>query len=111
MIDIPEIKAAGIEEYLVKPVKHSRLFDCVAEIMHRRHSATALPEPAPGTPSTPTPAPAPAHAERVLLAEDNLDQPKGCPPAACQDCSPADAVADGNGSSRRWSKHPYKYHP
>jgi PAS domain S-box-containing protein len=61
-----ELKAAGIDAYLVKPVKQSRLFDCLANVMG--HAAEggfsqAAIQAAPGSDLLP--------AARILLAEDN----------------------------------------
>ena len=66
-------EAAGIEAALVKPVKHSRLFACLVNIMSKSaakgsgNSATA-----PTTEPSPTPAmPVASRQARILLAEDN----------------------------------------
>jgi PAS domain S-box-containing protein len=64
-----QARAAGIEGYLVKPVRVSQLYDCLATVM-------AASEPLPSAPSRPAadsgrrPPPV-AHGPRVLLAEDN----------------------------------------
>ncbi len=61
-----ELKEAGIEAYLTKPVKQARLLACLAEVMGAR-SATVAPvarPPAKGVPPK-------AHKTRILLAEDN----------------------------------------
>ena len=61
-----ELKDAGIEAYLTKPVKQARLFTCLAEVM----GAAGLEEPIVNR--TPASALAPtAHLTRILLAEDN----------------------------------------
>ena len=39
--DPAELKAAGIEAYLVKPVKQSRLFDCVVSAMGKAEAENA----------------------------------------------------------------------
>jgi PAS domain S-box-containing protein len=64
-----QARAAGIEGYLVKPVRLSHLYDCLATVM-------AAPGPAPSVPARPVPDPGrrpppAAPGPRVLLAEDN----------------------------------------
>ncbi|HEX2899214.1 MAG TPA: response regulator, partial [Bacteroidia bacterium] len=64
-----EYQAAGIEAYLVKPVKQSKLFDCLVEVMGAGSNDVIL------TPSASAPSHAPLSdlsSARVLLAEDNL---------------------------------------
>ena len=72
--DSAEIKAAGIDAYLVKPVKQSYLFDCLVNVMGKARAEDpawqdkpTLASPA-STPSSPT---SPPRMARVLLAEDN----------------------------------------
>jgi CheY-like chemotaxis protein len=65
-----QARAAGIEGYLVKPVRLAQLYDCLTTVM----SATG---PSPSAPTRPAaeagrrPPPV-AHGPRVLLAEDNV---------------------------------------
>ncbi len=70
-IEPSELKAAGIAAYLVKPVKQSRLFDCIAVVMTGEKSEPSAPKPAPvpGQPVAP-PKVAPKNVH-ILLAEDN----------------------------------------
>jgi CheY-like chemotaxis protein len=69
-----DLDAAGIEAFLTKPVRQSRLFDCLAEVLAR--SPIEAPHP-PGLPpgAGPFEALPPAAAEawglRILLADDN----------------------------------------
>jgi two-component system, sensor histidine kinase and response regulator len=67
-----ELKKAGIENYLVKPVKQSRLFDCVSHAMWpggAQPVANAPEEPDwPAPNSKPDP---PLQKTRILLAEDH----------------------------------------
>src|SRR5262249_40116041 len=62
-----QARAAGIEGYLVKPVRLSQLYDCLATVM-------AATEPLPSAPPRPAAdserRPPVAHGPRVLLAED-----------------------------------------
>jgi PAS domain S-box-containing protein len=65
-----QARAAGIDGYLVKPVRLSQLYDCLATVM----AATG---PLPSAPARPAAAserrpPPVAHGPRVLLAEDNV---------------------------------------
>jgi two-component system sensor histidine kinase/response regulator len=68
-----ELKAAGIEAYLVKPVKQARLYECLANIMGRAEPESGS-KPGAGLgearPSGPVGAP-PANRGRVLVADDN----------------------------------------
>ncbi len=60
----------GIDAYLVKPVKQSRLFDCLVEIVgtaNAEHIFARPASPLPGTAAEASPGSA-----RILLAEDNL---------------------------------------
>jgi PAS domain S-box-containing protein len=64
-----ELKAAGIDSYLVKPVKQSRLYDRLVEVIGHAQADTAAVRPV----SAPLAAPADATPLRVkiLIAEDN----------------------------------------
>ncbi|HET9377875.1 MAG TPA: response regulator [Chthoniobacterales bacterium] len=67
-----ELAAAGIEAYLVKPVKQSRLLDCLVSAIGKTTTENFFIQPAP-----PRASPAPEvilHLKRprILLAEDNL---------------------------------------
>jgi len=73
-----ELRASGVEAYLVKPVKQSRLFDCVVDVLGRAAAEGAVPlaaaAAAASAPAAVEPAPAlppPKHTTRILLAEDN----------------------------------------
>jgi hypothetical protein len=67
--NVESIRAAGIEEALVKPVKQSRLYQCLTTVLSQDATSLALPEKlsiiaADGQSSATT--------IRILLAEDNL---------------------------------------
>src|SRR5262249_43768968 len=65
-----QARAAGVDGYLVKPVRLSQLYDCLATVMAAAGPPPAAPpRPAAGPERTPPPV---AHGPRVLLAEDNL---------------------------------------
>jgi two-component system, sensor histidine kinase and response regulator len=55
---IAELKAAGIEAYLVKPVKQSRLLDCMVSAMGKALAKSSESSP-------------PLEEVRILMAEDN----------------------------------------
>ncbi len=66
-----ELTAAGIDAYLVKPVKQSRLFDCLVDVVGHAEAENIFTRPAsavavavPFSPDSPAKA-------RILLAEDN----------------------------------------
>src|SRR5208283_1858303 len=68
-----ELKAAGIEAYLVKPVKQSRLFDCLASAMDKSVAGNAVFKPAHRATAAPGSKPSlPLEKLRILLAEDNI---------------------------------------
>jgi two-component system, sensor histidine kinase len=72
MLNPAELTSAGIEANLTKPVKQSRLFDCLVSVMGKRPTANAFALPA-GPPLAPM-APEPDSEiknVRILLAEDN----------------------------------------
>jgi len=92
-----EMQAAGIDASLNKPVKQSRLFDCLVTVIGRTEAAD-FGTPKPGAaPESPLPSGVPAKIEgaRILLAEDNaVNQKVGLALLKKLGCS-ADAVADG----------------
>ena len=65
-----ELRVAGLDAYLVKPVKQSRLFDCLAEVMDSDEDGPALYEIVETSPPAPAEV-APPLRLHVLLAEDN----------------------------------------
>src|SRR5262249_47256211 len=61
--------AAGVDGYLVKPVRLSQLYDCLATVMAATEPVLSAPaRPAAGAERGPPPV---ARGPRVLLAEDN----------------------------------------
>jgi PAS domain S-box-containing protein len=92
-IEPSELKAAGIAAYLVKPVKQSRLFDCIAVVMTGEKS-----EPVSGLKSAQVPAALPRVARKnvhILLAEDNPVNQKVALRQLQKLGYAADAVANG----------------
>ena len=65
-----ELKAVGIDAYLVKPVKRSRLFDCLVDVVGHARAEDIFSKPSVAAPTT-APAAAPLPKVRILLAEDN----------------------------------------
>jgi two-component system sensor histidine kinase/response regulator len=73
-LDAEDMKKAGIEACVLKPVKQIRLFNRVAEVMAGHMPLTRkITQTATLTIKTPVPPPAPVRkAVRILLAEDNV---------------------------------------
>jgi PAS domain S-box-containing protein len=98
--DSAELKAAGIAACLVKPVKQSRLFDCLVTVMsdavlHAASQPRKIPaKPAPPTPDRPA-AGAMQKGIRLLLAEDNMVNQKVALRQLQKLGYSADAVANG----------------
>jgi CheY-like chemotaxis protein len=91
MMSSAELKAASIEAYLVKPVKQSRLFDCLVDVMGRAAVEDMVAKGAPAAPVQP----AGNLNLHVLLAEDNsVNQKVALNQLKKLGCS-ADAVANG----------------
>jgi two-component system sensor histidine kinase/response regulator len=93
---LAELKAAGIEAYLVKPVKQSRLFDCLASAMGKavaenaeRKSTDSLAAALGSKPSLPF------DKVRILLAEDNVVNQKVALGQLRKHRYRADTVANG----------------
>jgi signal transduction histidine kinase/DNA-binding response OmpR family regulator len=93
----PELKAAGVDAYLVKPVKQSRLFDCLVNVLGRaaaEHVFTAPTSDAPAAPSQDDLTA--ARHTRILLAEDNIVNQKVAIAQLKGLGFTADAVANGH---------------
>ncbi len=85
------IKNPNIEDFLSKPLKHSKLHDCLATVMNR--NAVRLTEVKP--PISKSQPPQPFHHARILLAEDNMINQKVAIRLLSQLGYHADSVADG----------------
>jgi PAS domain S-box-containing protein len=103
-----ELKAAGVDAYVIKPVKQSRLFDCLVTVLSNPATAPVPTKTEEKNPRTPAGAgAADARRERILLAEDNevnkrvaLAQLRGLG-------FTADAVSNGSEALAALRKVPY----
>ncbi len=89
-----ELKAAGIDDCLAKPIKQSLLFDCLATLIGGATPGSATKarrvSPAPPLPALVN------HEFRILLAEDNIVNQEVAQGLLRKLGYRADAVADGN---------------
>ena len=91
-----ELKTTGIEAYLVKPVKQSRLFDCVVSAMGKAVAENAAVKPAVSASAVIRSEPSlPLQKVRILLAEDNSVNQKVALAQLRKLGYRADAVASG----------------
>ncbi len=99
-----DLLRSGIEEALVKPVKQSVLYDCLATVLSLGATSPALPE---HSPNVHTDGQTSHHPAAILLAEDNMvNQMVGL--ALLEKCGyQADTVADGNAILQALSCKPY----
>jgi PAS domain S-box-containing protein len=94
MLSNEELKAAGIDAYLVKPVKQSRLFDSLVDAMGKGSVQSILTDSASPTAIPETEIP-PLPKMRILVAEDNVvNQKVALGQLQRLGCS-ADVVANG----------------
>jgi signal transduction histidine kinase/CheY-like chemotaxis protein len=66
-----ELKLAGVDAYLIKPVKQSRLFDCLVTVLGEAEAEHVLTRKPRREVSVPQPDPKEDRGSRILLAEDN----------------------------------------
>ena len=99
-----DLLRSGIEEALVKPVKQSLLYDCLATVLSLGATSPAVPEHSPDVHTDGQTSHYPA---AILLAEDNMiNQMVGL--ALLEKCGyQADTVADGNAILQALSCKPY----
>ena len=91
-----ELQAAGIEAHLVKPVKQSRLFDCLVRALARAGAESTVPVPAiPRGPAVISEPRSPLGNVRILVAEDNVINQKVALGQLRKLGHRADAVASG----------------
>jgi PAS domain S-box-containing protein len=100
-----ELKAAGIDAYLVKPVKQSRLFDCLVDVVGQARAEHVFTKPATPLPGSSLPD-APAKV-RILLAEDNAVNQKVALSQLKKLGYHADAVANGIEAVQALDEVPY----
>jgi two-component system, sensor histidine kinase and response regulator len=67
-----ELKAAGVDAYLIKPVKQSRLFDCLINVLGTAAAEHVFVPPKDVNAAEPAVLEANGHHTRILLAEDNI---------------------------------------
>ena len=68
--EVERLRQAGIGAYLLKPLRQSRLFDCLTTVLH--DALPRQPQVVEGTPLSLSPLePSSAHRPLILLAEDN----------------------------------------
>ena len=92
-----ELKAAGVDAYLVKPVKQSRLFDCLVNVLGRAAAEHVFTAPSSDAPSAPVQEDLTiARHTRILLAEDNIVNQKVALAQLKGLGFAADAVANGH---------------
>jgi signal transduction histidine kinase/DNA-binding response OmpR family regulator len=92
-----ELKAAGVDAYLVKPVKQSRLFDCLVNVLGRAAAEHVFTKPADDAPAVHAPEDlATIRQTRILLAEDNIVNQKVALAQLKGLGFTADAVANGH---------------
>jgi len=89
---------AGVEEFLVKPVKYSRLRTCLAAVIGSEKKQNQL---------APSPAPARTHSARILLAEDHAVNRKVALRQFLRLGYQADAVANGEEAIEALRRIPY----
>ncbi len=103
-----ELKAAGVDAYLVKPVKQSRLFDCVINVLGRataEHVFARAPKPA--EPQSLGEALVRVQKARILLAEDNPVNQKVALAQLRGLGMDADAVSNGREALEALARTPY----
>ncbi|MES2570448.1 MAG: response regulator [Verrucomicrobiota bacterium] len=93
-------KEIGVEGCLLKPIKQSKLYDCLATVMKRGPAAKA-------PPCVAVPLEAPRHTARILLAEDNMINQKVALRQLQKLGYHADSVADGNEVLEAIQRIPY----
>ncbi|MDB6153501.1 MAG: hypothetical protein JWL90_1954 [Chthoniobacteraceae bacterium] len=105
LIDLPG-KNAGIEACLIKPIKQSKLYDCLVSVA-APPLTHQLVEPAEPAAHGHSQAESPRHTARILLAEDNMINQKVALRQLLKLGYHADSVADGNEVLEALNRIPY----
>jgi two-component system, sensor histidine kinase and response regulator len=96
-LDAAKLNQCGIETSLVKPVRQSRLFDCLMNVMGKIASPRGLAFSAGLSPMPPAAEPSPKiENSRILLAEDNFINQKVALAQLAKLSYKANAVANGS---------------
>jgi two-component system sensor histidine kinase/response regulator len=91
-----ELKAAGVDAYLIKPVKQSRLFDCLISVLGSAAAGHVVADHAAEAPIVPLSSESvQIRSARILLAEDNIVNQKVALAQLKGLGFAADAVANG----------------
>ena len=91
-----ELKAAGVDAYLVKPIKQSRLFDCLVNVLGRAAAEHVFTKAQKGVQPAAESQSLSTHHARILLAEDNIVNQKVALAQLKGLGFTADAVANGH---------------
>jgi CheY-like chemotaxis protein len=91
-----ELKAAGVDAYLVKPIKQSRLFDCLVNVLGRAAAEHVFTKAQRGVQPAAESQSLSTHHARILLAEDNIVNQKVALAQLKGLGFTADAVANGH---------------
>jgi PAS domain S-box-containing protein len=107
-VDAGEMERIGFASCLVKPVRQSDLFDCLAAVLTERSVADRAPVEAPGPPAPPTATGRAVRGTvRILLAEDNTTNQQVALGILAKLGMRADAVANGAEAVRTLEAIPY----
>jgi CheY-like chemotaxis protein len=98
-----DLQSHGLAAYLVKPVKQSRLFDCLAEAVAGGRGDHVFARPA----AVPEATPGPRRGGRILVAEDNAVNQKVALAQLRKLGCHADAVANGREAVHALETTPY----
>ena len=101
------MKATGISACLVKPVRQSRLRECLIDAMSASGAVTAQSADPDNTPTTPTLSRTAARGVRVLLAEDNVVNQRVALKQLKKLGFSADSVTNGNEVLSALQRVPY----
>ena len=101
-----QLQKFGIDSCVIKPVKQSRLFDCITDAINRVATQTGFPTVAPASAAIPPEVDPGLKKLRILLAEDNLINRKVALAQLHKLGYRAQAVASGLEVVKPWSRFP-----